>query len=74
VKRGFIPEGENTARQYNVYTLDYGTYVDALGTDRAPKGDFSHDHADHGKSFVVPFHDDRAIKRIILPPELLEEP
>jgi hypothetical protein len=57
-----------------VYTLDYGTYVDALGTDRAPKGDFSHDHADHGKSFVVPFHDDRAIKRIILPPELLEEP
>jgi hypothetical protein len=70
VKRGFTPDGDDPARQYNVYTLDYGTYVHALGTDRAPTGDFSSDHS-AGDDIVVPFHDDRAIKRIILEPELL---
>ena len=69
VKRGFTPEDEESGRQYNVYTLDYGTYVDAMGTDRAPSGDFSREHAGH--SVVVPFHDDRAIKRIVLPADLL---
>jgi hypothetical protein len=71
VKRGFIPDGE-PSRQYNVYTLDYGTYVDALGTDRAPRGDFTSEHGGSG-AMVVPFHDDRGIKRIVLPPELFEE-
>ncbi|MEA2369790.1 MAG: hypothetical protein QOH12_184 [Solirubrobacteraceae bacterium] len=69
VKRGVIPEGEQGGRQYNVYTLDYGTYVDALGTDRAPRGDFSRDPGDHDA--VVPFHDDRRIKRIIITPDLV---
>jgi hypothetical protein len=45
VKRGFTAEDDETGAQYNVYTLDYGTYVHAMGTDRAPTGDFSSDHA-----------------------------
>lgn len=70
VKRGFMPPDEQ-GRKYNVYTLDYGTYVDALGTDRAPTGDYSGDHRPGDTGVVVPFHDERAIKRIIIPQELL---
>lgn len=71
VKRGFMPSDETLGRQYNVYTLDYGTYVDALGTDRAPTSDFSVDEHGSGHVLVVPFHDERAIKRIVIPPELI---
>jgi hypothetical protein len=71
VKRGFVPDGSAFGKQYNVYTLDYGTYVHALGTERAPTGDFSRDETGEA-DVVVPFHDDRAIKRIVLEPALLE--
>jgi hypothetical protein len=70
VKRGFTPEDDPTGQPYDVYTLDYGTYVHALGTDRAPTGDFSQEHGP-GADVVVPFHDDRAIRRVILDPDLL---
>jgi hypothetical protein len=72
VRRGFIPEGEDIGRQYNVYTLDYGTYVGVLGTERAPRGDFSRELVDDGTGLVYPFNDGRGMKRIVLPPELLE--
>lgn len=71
VKRGFIPPDEDVGTQYSVYTLDYGAYVDLLGTDRAPRGDFSREHGDNAPT-VSPFGDGRAIKKIVLAPELLE--
>lgn len=72
VKRGYIATDDSLGRQYNIYTLDYGTYVDAIGTDRAPRGDFTA-RSRNGHPVIVPFQDDRAIKRIVLPPELFGE-
>ena len=72
VKRGFIPPDAEVGEQYSVYTLDYGAYVDVLGTERAPRGDFSRERGDHAGA-VSPFDDGRMIKRLVLPPELLDE-
>ena len=71
VKRGFTPHDDESGTHYNVYTLDYGSYVHALGTDRAPTGDFAREFPKDA-DVVVPFHDDRAIRRLILPREMLE--
>jgi hypothetical protein len=73
VQRGYIDDPEKPGEKFNVYTLDFGTYVELLGTVNAPTGDFTKD-LDDPKGVVVPFHDDRAIRRIVLPIELLEVP
>src|SRR3712207_8798022 len=40
VQRGYADK-DNPGLRYNIFTLDYGTYVDLIGTKRAPQGDFS---------------------------------
>lgn len=52
--------------RYNVYSIDYGCYVDLINTNRAPKGLFQAE-TDEGLEFIqVPINDYRAIRRAIL--------
>lgn len=52
--------------RYNVYSVDYGCYVDLINTSKAPKGLFEVE-TDNGLEFVsVPQNDYRAIRRAIL--------
>jgi hypothetical protein len=69
VQRGYADKDRPGVR-YNIYTLDYGTYVDLIGTQKAPTGDFTEELAGEGET-VVPFDDKRSIRRIILRPEQL---
>lgn len=69
VQRGYADK-DNPGTRYNIYTLDYGTYVDLAGTKKAPEGDFSEDLKDE-VGVIVPFDDKRSIRRIILKPEHL---
>lgn len=54
--------------RYNVYSIDYGCYVDLLNTKNAPKGLFSViEEKDSPETFIdVPKTDYRAIRRAIL--------
>lgn len=70
VKRGFADK-DNPGLRHNIYTLDYGCYVDLLGTQKAPGGDFTEELATEGEEVVVPFDDRRSIRRIILRAEHL---
>jgi hypothetical protein len=70
VQRGYIEDPEAPGKTYNVYTLDFGTYVELLGTDHAPRGDFTVGLTDT-EGVVVPFHDDRAIRKIEIPGGML---
>ncbi|AWB45309.1 hypothetical protein DCC85_14450 [Paenibacillus sp. CAA11] len=52
--------------RYNVYSIDYGCYVDLITTTRAPEGLFEVE-TEEGSQFVdVPSNDYRAIRRAIL--------
>jgi hypothetical protein len=66
IQRGYADK-DNPGVRYNIYTLDYGTYVDLIGTQRAPEGDFTEELDD--EDTIVPFDDRRSIRRIILRPE-----
>ena len=68
VQRGYADK-DNPGVRYNIYTLDYGTYVDLIGTQSAPTGDFTEGLRDDDT--IVPFDDRRSIRRIILRPEQL---
>jgi len=58
--------------RYNIHTLDYGTYVDLLGTSKAPKMEFVEDqNAEADPNLIVPFDDKRSIRRIVLNQEVL---
>lgn len=53
--------------RYNVYSIDYGCYVDLINTARAPKGLFEDEIADDQTEFIeVPRDDYRSIRRSIL--------
>ena len=53
--------------RYNVYSIDYGCYVDLINTSRAPQGLFSAELGEEGEQFVtVPHNDYRAIRRAVL--------
>ena len=63
--------------RYNIYALDYGTYVDLRNTGAAPELDFTESREDgetddEGTVYAVPFDDRRSIRQIILAPEVLE--
>ena len=62
----------NPGIRYDIYTLDYGTYVDLINTQSQPDLglELQVDNQDHDR--VVPFDDKRSIRSIILPRELLE--
>lgn len=68
MQRGYADK-DNPGVRYNIYSVDYGTYVDLLGTSKEPELDlFERVEPD----IVVPFDDKRSICRIILHREVLE--
>ncbi|MDE6345693.1 MAG: ATP-binding protein [Muribaculaceae bacterium] len=53
--------------RFNVYSIDYGCYVDLINTARAPKGLFEAEIDDSQTEFIdVPRDDYRSIRRAIL--------
>lgn len=69
VKKGYYDK-DNPDVRYNIYSLDYGTYVDLINTSKQPEIDFvKNDELDN--STIVPFDDNRSIRRIILTENIL---
>ena len=69
MQRGYADK-DNPGIRYNIYSIDYGTYVDLLGTSKEPELDLvERDEPD----IVVPFDDKRSIRRIVLHREVLGE-
>jgi hypothetical protein len=63
MQRGYADK-DNPGIRYNIYTLDYGTYVDLLSTRKELEVDLVEGEETEGR--VVPFDDKRSIRRIIL--------
>jgi hypothetical protein len=69
VKKGYSDK-DNPGVRYNIYSLDYGTYVDLINTSKQPEIDFvKNDELDN--STIVPFDDNRSIRRIVLTKDIL---
>lgn len=64
VQRGYVDK-ENPSLRYNIYTLDYGTYVDLIEVSNPPQGFFVFGEY-LPKDVVVPFGDKRCMQKIIL--------
>lgn len=73
VRRGYADK-DNPGLRYNIYTLDYGTYVGLMGTKKAPVDQLELETGDASEDVIVPFDDMRSIRRIILRAEHLEPP
>jgi len=71
MRRGYADK-DNPGLRYNIYTLDYGTYVDLLKTSEAPEIDL-YETESNPDEFVVPFDDKRSIRRIVLTEPYLTE-
>jgi hypothetical protein len=72
IHRGYADK-ENPGLRYNIFTLDYGTYVGLKRTVAAPEMDMQDiEHVEDPSERVVPFDDKRSIRRIILTAETLE--
>jgi hypothetical protein len=71
VRRGYADK-ENPGVRYNIYTLDYGTYVDLLATKSAPEGFVNLEGEAQDPDLIVPFDDKRSIRRVILGDEVLQ--
>jgi hypothetical protein len=72
IKRGYADK-DNPGIRYNVFGLDYGTYVDLLTTNKRPELDFiDFGERTEGDDFIVPFDDKRSIRRIVLTEEILK--
>lgn len=69
MRRGYSDK-ENPGVRYNIYGLDYGTYVDLKRTASQPELDFV-DLEEPTPERVVPFDDNRSIRRIVLDPAML---
>ena len=66
VKRGYADKS-NPGERYNIYTLDYGTYVDLLKTKSKPMDEYIEIAIeDDIKDIIVPFDNNRTIRRIVL--------
>lgn len=71
VKKGYSDKDTPGVR-YNIYTLDYGTYVDLINTSKQPEIDFRENGENNQeRETVVPFDDNRSIRRIVLTEEIL---
>jgi hypothetical protein len=70
VHRGYVDEA-HPGKRYNVYALDFGAYVELLGTPRAPERDLRDRDEIKSDDVIMPFDDRRAMRRVILRPELL---
>lgn len=53
-------------KRFNVFSIDYGCYVDLINTNRAPKGLFEIEEEDSISYIEVPQTDYRSIRRAIL--------
>ena len=69
MQRGYADKDRPGVR-YNIYTLDYGTYVDLTNTSRKPELGFDCLDGDQ-PDYVVPSDDKRSIRRIILTADIL---
>lgn len=68
MQRGYADK-DNPGVRYNIYTIDYGAYVDLIGTSKEPEMEL----VDRGDvQAVVPFDDKRSIRRIVLHKGILE--
>jgi hypothetical protein len=68
--RGYSDK-QNVGLRYNIYSLDYGTYVDLKRTKAQPEMvlvEIDEETPDR----VVPFDDKRSIRRIVLDPSILD--
>jgi hypothetical protein len=72
MRRGYSDK-QNPGLRYNIYTLDYGTYVDLKRTKSQPELGLL-EGVDDAEDRLVPFDDQRSIRRIILDPAILEPP
>ncbi len=68
MQRGYADK-DNPGIRYNIYTIDYGAYVDLIGTSKEPELELKADRM--GADLVVPFDDKRSIRRIILEESIL---
>lgn len=68
MQRGYADK-DNPGVRYNIYSLDYGTYVDLLNTSKQPQLGFLEDAQE--RDLLVPFDDKRSIRRIVLTDEIL---
>lgn len=71
LKRGYADK-DTPGMRYNIYTLDYGTYVDLINTSKQPDIKLEDVSGSEYKEMVVPFDDKRSIRRIILKEEFLK--
>lgn len=69
MQRGYADK-DNPGVRYNIYAIDYGTYVDLLGTSKQPELDLVGNR--EGADFVVPFDDKRSIRRVVMSREILD--
>lgn len=69
MQRGYADK-DNPGVRYNIYAIDYGAYVDLIGTSREPELDLKIDS--DASDIVVPFDDKRSIRRIIMDETILE--
>ena len=80
ISRGYSDK-ENSGQRYNIYALDYGTYVDLKRTKSEPKDfELESEGSEHlgfeernGEERVVPFADKRSIRRVILHPSIFDD-
>lgn len=70
VRRGYADKDKPGVR-YNIYSLDYGTYVDLMYTSKKPELGFEPIENPSPEEFIVPFDDKRSIRRINLTADIL---
>ncbi|MBN3034803.1 MAG: hypothetical protein JW861_04400 [Bacteroidales bacterium] len=73
IKRGYADK-VNPGVRYNVYSLDFGTYVDLIQTTKEPDIDLIDGEEINTEEFIVPFDDKRSIRRIILSEKIFNAP
>jgi hypothetical protein len=73
VYNGLLDFKDKPGVRYNIYALDYGTYVDLMNTSRKPEIGFEELSGIDEKEYLVPFDDKRSIRRIILTRSILEQ-
>ena len=68
MQRGYADK-DNPGVRYNIYAIDYGAYVDLIGTSKQPQMTLLEN--DNEPDAVVPFDDKRSIRRIVLDEKVL---
>jgi hypothetical protein len=69
MQRGYADK-DNPGIRYNIYAIDYGAYVDLIGTSKEPELELQ--IRSEQSDIIVPFDDKRSIRRIVLDAAILE--